>query len=428
MAENQDQHAHRNLVQVEAPLDAANQSLADALLASFRILKGIMCILIILYLFSNVRRIESHEQALVLRMGQLKPGPPHEAGLVWAFPFPIDEIVPLPTRKSNELLIDKHTFHRRKNEIGKPLSFISRGASQGLHPVLDGALMTSDAGLVHVRWKAIYKIHDVKQYISQIEGKEVEAAENLILKLVENVGIQIASELTAEEVIRTRVDFVQSEMKRRVNEKLTTLQSGITLTRIEMHEPTPPISVRVAFDSTQRAENRKQQQLREAEQERTKILNEAAGAAHKKLLNKLDEIKLAVDENKLQRLKEELDLIITNDVEGEVGRMIKDAGAFLSQIVGRMQSDVEMYRTLLPEYQRNPQLLIARLWEDTRRTIFSYPGVTKLYRPSRAMFRLNIPLDPEETRVEEIRRLRDQKFDASKLRPTIYKPVGPEYD
>lgn len=429
MAENQDQHTHRNLETAEAPLDAANQSLADALRASFRILKGIMCILVILYLFSNVRRIESHEQALVLRLGQLKPEPPHEAGLVWAFPFPIDEIVPLPTRKSNELAIDSHSFKRRRNEIGKPLSFIARGPTKGLHPVLDGALMTSDAGLVHVRWKAIYKIDDVSQYVSRVIGKEVEAAENLILKLVENAGIKVASELTAEELIRTRVDYVQQEMKRRVNEKLTWLKTGITLSRIEMHEPTPPITVRVAFDSTQQSENRKQKKIREAEQQRTKILNEAAGAAYVDLLRVLDELELAkANHEPTDQLQQEVDQILTHRVEGEAGRAIKDVGAYLSQVVGLMQSDVEMYRTLLPEYQRNPHLLIARLWEDTKRNIFSYGGVTKIYRPSLATFRLNIPLDPEATRVEEALRLQEQKFDPSKLRKERYFPVGWEYD
>ena len=48
MAENHDHHAHRNLGVVEEPLDAAGQSLADALQSSFRVLKWIMAILVVL--------------------------------------------------------------------------------------------------------------------------------------------------------------------------------------------------------------------------------------------------------------------------------------------------------------------------------------------------------------------------------------------
>ena len=88
-------------------------------------------------------------------------------------------------------------------------------------------MLTADAGLVHVQWKVTYKIDDVSSYVSNIGGKSVEAAESLIRTFVENVGIQLATELTAEELIRTRVDFVQSEMRRRINEQLASVDSGI---------------------------------------------------------------------------------------------------------------------------------------------------------------------------------------------------------
>ena len=67
------QHADRDPSRQEEPLNAANQSLADALRASFGILKVIMMVLVVLYLFSNVRCIEGHEPALVLRLGRLLP-------------------------------------------------------------------------------------------------------------------------------------------------------------------------------------------------------------------------------------------------------------------------------------------------------------------------------------------------------------------
>jgi len=285
---NHDEHAHRNLDAVEEPLDAAGQSLSDALRASFGILKVIMFVLFVLYLFSNVRRIENHEQALTLRLGSLQSGV-REAGLVWAFPFPIDEIVTLPTRKSNELIVDSHTFHRSASEIGKPLNTINRAPSQGLNPALDGAMLTADSGLVHARWKVTYKFDDVGKYVTNLNGRELEAAEELILRLVETTGIHVASEIKAEEAIE-RVDWIQSEMKRRVNMELVSLDSGIEVTRVEMFEQTPPIPVRPAFDGTQVSENFKQKQIRDAEQERTRTLSEAAGSAYNAVLRILDEI------------------------------------------------------------------------------------------------------------------------------------------
>lgn len=424
MNQQEDEHAHRSPEAVEGPLDTAHQSLADALRASFAILKGIMLVLVVLYAFSNVRCVESHEQALRLQLGRLLPHV-HEAGLVWAFPYPIDEIIPLPTRKSNEVLIDSHTFKRRGDEVGKSLEYIHRSPSQGLHPSLDGALLTADAGLVHVRWKVTYKIDDVASYVREIIGDEVEAAEKLIRIFVETVGIQIASETTAEEMIRTKVDDVQRKMRRRVNERLAGINSGVVVTLIEMYEPTPPVQVRQAFDRTQQAENAKQQRIREAEQVRTRILSEAAGAAYEKVLEKLDEIDAASgQEERLTRLHAELDRLLEEEVEGKAGKLIKDAGAYHSVVVGRMQSDVELYRTLLPEYERNADLLIGRLFEQTRQEIFDSPGVTKIYYPPGCEFRITIKRDPEESRVQERRRLQEKEFDVAKINRGPLKPFG----
>lgn len=425
----QDSNDQRDLTATEAPLDAAGKSLADALRSSFGILKALMMVLVVLYLFSNVRSVESHEQALLLRMGRLLPGV-HEAGLVWAFPFPIDEIVPLPTRKSNELRLDKsHTFARRPDEIGKPLSFISRGARSGLKPGLDGSLLTADGGLVHTEWKITYKMDDVSSYVSNIMGRKVEAAEDLLRILAETTGIHVALERTAEQMIRTQVDDVQGEMRQRINERLKALKSGITVSRVEMYNPTPPIPVRKAFDQTQRAENAKQKHVRDAEQKRTTILSEAAGAAYPKLIKLLDDIDAATEEpQRLDALSAELDRMLEEDIEGEVGRRIKDAGTYLSLIVGQMRSDVELYRALVPEFQHNPLLLINRLWEQTRQIIFASSGVTKIYRPSGTEIRITVALDPEQARVDEERRLQKQEFDVSQLQPERLVPVGWEYD
>ncbi|MEK6798512.1 MAG: SPFH domain-containing protein [Planctomycetota bacterium] len=435
-----DQQEHHAPGVIEAPLDAANQSLSDALRASFGILKGIMCVLVVLYACSNIQRVDGHEQAMLLRVGALLPNV-YDAGLVWAFPYPVDEMLRLPTRKSNELSVESHTFQRLPEEVGKPISFIARGP-EGLNPGFDGALLTADAGLVHVQWKVFYKIEDLASYVTNVlseahlESKKLTAAEYLIRLLVETAGIHVAGQLTAEEILRTRVDFVQSSMVSQVNERLRALHSGLNVTRIEMLDPTPPIAVRQAFDDTQRAENTKQKKMHDAEQERTKLLNATAGAAYPRLVALLEEIEagerigMASMKTKSRRTlieaRAELDQLLNNEVEGRAGRMIKDAGSYLSAAVGKMQSDVERYRTLVPEYERNPELLVGRLWEQTKQRIFNHDGVTKVFRPDGSQIRLKIPFDPRQARKEESRRLQEQEFDPSKLRPQRWVPAGPE--
>jgi len=416
MHQHHDDHGHRDPTVTEQPLDAANQSLADALRSSFTILKGIMLVLVVLYLFSNVRRIQPHEQALVFRLGNLLPRV-EQPGLVWAFPYPIDEVVPLPTNKSNEARIDSHSFHRRKGEETKALNEISRGANDGLNPVLDGALLTSDGGLVHTRWKVTYKIGNVRDFVSDFVGDGTESAEELIRILVETIGIHVASEMKADEVVRTRLSEVQSEMFHRINERLRALNSGIEVASVEMFEPTPPLQIRQAFEKTLRYENLKKKKIDEAEQERNKILNRAAGSVHKELLSKIDAIEVAERNGEsTTQLRAELDDMLSQRTEGRAGQLIREASSYHEVVVGGMQSDVELYRTLVPEYERNPHLLIARLWDQTRQSIFNNPGVKKIYKPAGTEIRLEIPLDPESARIEEELKLRNQSPDMSKLR------------
>ena len=68
---HQDHHPHRTLNIPDAPLDAANQSLADALRASFGVLKGIMIVLVVLFVFSGLSMVQENQQAVVMRFGKL---------------------------------------------------------------------------------------------------------------------------------------------------------------------------------------------------------------------------------------------------------------------------------------------------------------------------------------------------------------------
>ncbi len=71
-------------------------------------------------------------------------------------------------------------------------------------------------------------------------------------------------------------------------------------------------------------------------------------------------------------------------------------------------------------------MLINRLWVEAKQRIFDSPGVTKLYRPAGlGEFRLTIPLDPEQRRIQEEKRLQKKEFDVKKLSDDHYYPVLP---
>ena len=185
--------------------------------------------------------------------------------------------------------------------------------------------------------------------------------------------------------------------------------------------------MREAFDATQRAENTKKKKIDEARQKETKILNRAAGAAHEELVALLDAIEAGGTEDEpVDTLRKKLDDVLVERAEGEAGRLIKDATSYHARVVGQIQSDVNLYRALLPEYERNADVLIGRLWEQTRQRIYNSPGVVKFYRPPGAQIRIHVGLDDEQSRIDEERRLQEQESDVSRLRPKKQVPLGPD--
>ena len=81
-------------------LDAAHQSLADALRVSFWVLKFAMLLLVVVYLFSGVFNVREQEIAIRLRFGQIVGAPGQQVlepgGPYFSWPFPFEQIVIIP--------------------------------------------------------------------------------------------------------------------------------------------------------------------------------------------------------------------------------------------------------------------------------------------------------------------------------------------
>ncbi|MFQ5493926.1 MAG: SPFH domain-containing protein [Phycisphaerae bacterium] len=386
----------------DTSLDVANQSLADALRTSFRILKLAMVALVILFLVSGTFVVDQNEQAIVLRLGE-PIGSVRNAGFHWAFPAPIDEVVKIPVYQSSTLAIDSHWLFLRDKEKGRPLSEIRRGG-QGLDPIRDGALLTADKGLVHVQWWLRYRIDDLTRYVSQVSDTDVERAGQIITKVLENVAVHVVSGYTTEEVTRKRISDLRLEVKLAVNRVLEDLETGIVVESVEIPKSIPPVQTRLAFDQVITEENNKRTTIRDAEQRARELLNNTAGAAHVKLIERLDALdaaRLASDTESAKRINAEIDEIIEHEATGRVGTLVRNAKGFRTSTVQRMRGDAEQYETLLAEYRASPELLLTRLWEETKSRLYANPNITKVYRPAGTQIRIRVGLDPKQRNRKE---------------------------
>ena len=158
---------------VESTIDPAAKSLTNALTVSFSILKIIMVILVVLFVLSGVFKVESYEQAIVLRFGKIR-GEPVGPGFSFGFPSPIDEVIKIPVKEAQTLAIDSLWYFQTKEE---KLGGAERQPGKTLKPNIDGYCLTRndslvgeagmDYNIVHSKWVLTYRIDFPERFFQE---------------------------------------------------------------------------------------------------------------------------------------------------------------------------------------------------------------------------------------------------------------------
>lgn len=420
-------------------IDPAQQSLSDALRVSFGLLRAVMVILVIAYLFSGIYQVGEQEEAVVTRFGKVvtdSQGIDRKAqGLHFGWPFPIDNVITVPV---NERPID----------ISQTFVYEGEGGARPLNPEADGSLITGDANIVHARFTATYQITDSPAFIRNfgdpdglttetfnletMEGRQsvevtrtgLEIAEALITNMVESGIVHAVAGETADEVIGGR--FSADRAKAVAQKRLDNLDVGITLTNIAMRLPEMPPSVKDAYELVSQSEATRSTLINQAESERTRLLGEAGGKAalpingqDGPLVSLLKEYELATsldDTERLAELDAQLAEVFENlaldvdgetyDIGGQTATIINNALIEKSQITQKIKTEAETVLELREAFENDPELFKERRWQYVTREIFSEDsGIELFYAPSGQRLLLEMNRDPQIQRNKERARL-----------------------
>ncbi|GJM24667.1 MAG: hypothetical protein DHS20C16_10820 [Phycisphaerae bacterium] len=422
----------------EAPLDAANQSLADAMRASFNILKFVMVILVVLYALSGVRIVDEDSEAVVFRFGKLNRV--RESGPSVAFPYPIEETLIFATKKNNAFRSLNQWPKVKEGQINEPLSKIR--VSGIINPALDGSLLTADNGIVHIQWDVKYRVNNLRQYVLNVGDESTTEVEALITSLLDDATIVLVSNYTAEDVTRGFTTEVALKVRTIVNERLEQLGTGVSVVALDIPHSSVPGPTMSAFDNVAKAQSDRDKSVQEAQQDRIKILNATAGISwqnlstytskdgerHIGLLDRLDAAIEGNDETTQLALEAEIDEILENEASGLAGQRIRLARGYYTQVVQQINGDVDQYLAVLDEYRESPELLVHRLWEQSKQRFLQQDGLIKHFVASSAdELRIHIEPDPERTARDEIEKLQKEsegyKFAPKKKMHAIMPPM-----
>jgi modulator of FtsH protease HflK len=305
----------------DAPMeDAGAKALADALSSSFKFVKALMIILVVIFLGSGIFTVNPNEVALVLRFGKPVGSGSDQIlaqGLHWSFPYPVDEIVRIPIGESRTIDATNSWYRITPDmEVSGALPM----ALASLQPGVDGYALTSDGNIIHVRAMAKYRISDPLRYSFNYLD-----VTNILENALNNAVLHASARYTADTALYKDVIGFRDAVRLRFIQTIERANLGVELEPIEV-QTFPPMIVRAAFD-----------QVLEAEQVLSQTRNKAEGEA----------------------------LEITRRAVGEGQALISDGITRSNMLVQSVRADAQFFTDQISHYEKNPELFKKRLLVET---------------------------------------------------------------
>ncbi|NLK42454.1 MAG: hypothetical protein GX298_10430 [Planctomycetes bacterium] len=260
-------------------LDAAGQSLTNALRVSFTILKVIMVLLIVLFAVSGIFRVQPDEEALVLQFGRLRGEGEQrilQPGLKFAFPEPISEVIRIPVQRVQTLELNSFWYFETEQER---LSQRPRPATGPLNPLQDGYCLTrndqetglsgTDYNIVHSRWTITYLIRSPIDFFETIyvrprnPGEDfleaaAETVDPLLESLASNAIVTTMVKYSIDEAVRSLSD-IAFDVQETLQRKLDEISSGLEIDAVRADRIVWPRQVDAAFQESNRARQESEQ-------------------------------------------------------------------------------------------------------------------------------------------------------------------------
>lgn len=404
-------HGHDPALTVaEEPLDPANQSLADALRLSFRVLKLIMVALVAFFLLSGIVMVDQKQVVVVSRFGKLV-GEPRQPGLNFAWPYPIDELIPVDT-SPRTLIVRTFWLNINQNEQTKSLSELSpRG--NALEPGVDGVLVTGDRLLMHMLLNVQYQVSNtVRPWKNRDSSGEqlsdamlfvenVSDPEQLLRTVIQQATVAEAGRTTAD-MIRTDRVQVANAVRETAQTILDELKCGIVLVKVVAENSYWPLQARDEYLAVDQAMNTRQQAINAAESDRTKKLLGAAGEAWKPIMKEVERLDQLKDATERAATIARIEELLIKQAKGDAGGRIQVAEKDREKIPSDTLAEVARFNAVLEEYRRSPDLVRRRLQTRMLNDLYADPDVIKWWMPAgNEQLTLLLNKDPEETRQAE---------------------------
>lgn len=297
----------------------------DILAALVKAFRWIVVVVLIAILCSGIRTVQTGEVAIILRFGKLlgdtREEQVHEPGLLFAFPYIIDEVITVPTGKVFELTVDTHNT----------TTYMSPDVRE------NGYIITGDQNIALVGASVKYTISDPVAYA--LNTADVTTT---LYGVVSGALATGAVGMDIDELLTTGKDDYGKAVMAEAQKKVDALALGVTLSSMELKTVATPLEVKSIFES-----------VNAAKIESETILNEA---------KQYYEVKIPA-------------------AEAQANALVASAQAEYASAVAAANDTLSEFRGLLDEYAANPDVVLTRVYSEKLTKILSSIGTIRLLEP-----------------------------------------------
>lgn len=253
-----------------------------------KILLIVVIISLVVYAFTGTVQVGEEETGMLIRFGrivkELKPG------LCWGFPWPIDNVVRIPTGVSHSLQVSSFNLDpeqvsaqmtelRQNNRRFKALPYSAQSA------LVDSHLATADLNVLHLDLQVVYTITDpVAYYLAAGHVRSISETnvQQIARGIIDNSLIRVIAGRQVMTVLGEDKSYIQQHVQQMAQEQFDSLALGITIRQpdaIQVTECRVPAALKPDFDRATTADEERKTLIQPALAEADQILRQAE--AHK---------------------------------------------------------------------------------------------------------------------------------------------------
>jgi modulator of FtsH protease HflK len=206
--------------------------------------------------------VQPEEEAVVKRFGKviaIKGPGPH-----FKLPFGIDTATRVPTAR-----LLKEEFGFRSSGVGDRTRYDKDVRHQG-----ESLMLTGDLKVIDVEWVVHYLISDPGRYLHAVKNPTQTIRDISEAGMRRIVGNSLGSDVLTEK----RVE-VSTKAREELQDALDKFDMGVSISRIELQDVTPPEMVKPAFNEVHQAEQERERLINEADKRRNQVVPRAEGRA-----------------------------------------------------------------------------------------------------------------------------------------------------